>query len=77
MPANRPIRVVVWATGGCGAIAIQALQERPDLELVGVWVHSPEKDGRDAGDLAGVAPIGLKATTDAGALLALKPDCVV
>jgi hypothetical protein len=77
MSVNRPLRVVVWATGGCGSIAIHALQDRPDMELVGVWVHSPEKNGRDAGELAGIGPIGLKATTDAEALLALKPDCVI
>ncbi len=33
---------------------------------VGVWVHSPEKVGRDAGDLAGIAPLGLPATDDVG-----------
>lgn len=70
-------RVVVWATGGIGSIAIRAIQRRPNLELVGVWVHSPDKDGRDAGELAGGDPIGVAATTDADALIALKPDCVI
>jgi hypothetical protein len=70
-------RVVVWATGGIGSIAIRAIQEREDLELVGVWVHSPEKDGMDAGELANGEPIGLAVTTDADALIALKPDCVI
>ena len=70
-------RVVVWATGGVGSIAIRAVDRRPDLELVGVWVHSPEKVGRDAGELAGGAPIGVTATDDAGALIDLHPDCVV
>lgn len=72
-----PMRVVVWSTGGVGSIAIDAVHRRPDLELVGVWVHSPEKMGKDAGELAGRAPIGLAATGDAEALIALKPDCVV
>ena len=45
-------RVVVWATGGIGSIAIRAIHQRPNLDLVGVWVHSPEKDGKDAGELA-------------------------
>ena len=76
MVAN-PIRVVVWSTGGVGSIAIDAIRRRPDLELVGVWVHSPEKVGRDAGELAGGAPIGVPATNDADALIALRPDCVV
>ena len=69
-------RVVVWATGGIGSIAIRAIHQRPNLDLVGVWVHSPEKDGKDAGELANGDPIGLAATTDADALIALKPDCV-
>lgn len=70
-------RVVVWSTGGIGSITIRAIQHRPDLDLVGVWVHSPEKDGKDAGELANGEPIGLAATTDADALIALKPDCVI
>jgi hypothetical protein len=74
---NKPYRVVVWATGGIGSIAIRAIQRRPDLELVGVWVHSQEKVGKDAGELANGDPIGLVATNDADALIALKPDCVI
>ena len=47
-----------------------------NLDLIGVWVHSPEKDGKDAGELANGEPIGLAASADADALIALKPDCV-
>jgi len=71
------VRVVVWSTGGVGAVAIDAISRRPDLELVGVWVHSPEKVGKDAGELAGIEPLGVAATHDADALIALAPDCVV
>lgn len=71
------MRVVVWSTGGVGSIAINAIRRRPDLELVGVWVHSPDKVGRDVGELIGGAPLNLRATNDADALIALKPDCVV
>ncbi len=70
-------RVVVWSTGGVGSNAIEAVRIRPDLELVGVWVHSPDKVGRDAGELAGGEPLGLRATDDAEELIALKPDCVI
>ncbi|OBJ43916.1 dihydrodipicolinate reductase [Mycobacterium colombiense] len=70
-------RVVVWATGGIGSIAIRAIQRRPNLDLVGVWVHSPDKVGKDAGELAGGEPLGVAATNDADALIALQPDCVV
>ncbi len=70
-------RVVVWSTGGIGSLSIVAANERPDLELVGVWVHSEEKVGRDAGELANGVPIGVEATNDVDALIALKPDCVI
>ena len=69
-------RVVQWSTGGTGALAVRAIAARPDLELVGVFVHSAEKAGRDAGVLTGGAPLGVVATSDADALLGLAPDCV-
>ena len=75
--SEAPKRVVVWSTGGIGSLSIVAVNERPDLELVGVWVHSPDKVGRDAGELANGVPIGVPATNDVDALLALAPDCVV
>ena len=67
----------MWSTGGVGSIAIDAIRGRPDLELIGVWVHSQQKAGQDAGVLAGINPLGVVATNDADALIALKPDCVV
>ena len=72
----RQYRVVQWSTGEVGSIAVRVLAARPDLELTGVWVHSAAKSGRDAGELAGTSPIGVTATSDADALLALAPDCV-
>ena len=75
--SNRPLRVVVWSTGGIGSISIVAVARRPDLELAGVWVHSDEKVGRDAGELANGHALGCVATNDADALLELEPDCVV
>ena len=74
--ASKTRRVVQWSSGACGAIAIGAIARRPDLELIGLWVHDPAKVGRDVGELAGGKPIGLRATHDAEALLALAPDCV-
>lgn len=72
-----PLRTVVWSTGGVGSIAIDAIRRRPDLELVGVWVHSTDKVGSDVGELIGGEPLGITATNDADALIALRPDCVV
>ena len=75
--AERPLRVVVWGTGGIGCLAINTIRKRPGLALEGVWVHSLQKVGRDAGELAGGEPLGLKTTNDVDALIALKPDCIV
>jgi hypothetical protein len=70
-------RVVQWASGGVGRAAMEGVLAHPDLDLVGCWVHSPEKDGADIGTLLGQDPIGVAATTDADALLALEADCVL
>src|SRR4029453_14259551 len=44
----------------------------------GCGVSSPDKVGRDAGKRAGLdRALGVAATNDADALLALRPDCIV
>jgi 2,4-diaminopentanoate dehydrogenase len=70
-------RVVQWNTGNVGNSSLQSIANHPDLELVGCYAWSKEKVGRDAGELVGLAPLGVAATNDVDALLALKPDCVV
>lgn len=70
-------RVIQWATGGVGKAAIQGVLRHPELELVGCWVHSDDKNGRDVGELIGEGPVGVAATTDIDALLALDADCVM
>jgi 2,4-diaminopentanoate dehydrogenase len=70
-------RVVQWATGNVGRCALRAILDRDVFELVGVHAFSPDKVGRDAGTLAGVAPVGVLATDDVGALIGTAPDCVI
>ncbi|MGW4246334.1 NAD(P)H-dependent amine dehydrogenase family protein [Nocardia sp. NPDC004722] len=71
-------RVVQWSTGNVGRRTLRSIIARPELDLVGVWVSSAAKAGKDAGELAGLdREIGVTATQDADALLALKPDCIV
>ena len=70
-------RVIQWATGTVGIHAVPAIVRHPDLDLVGLWVHSDAKAGRDAGELCGIDPVGVTATQDADALLALDTDCIV
>ncbi len=70
-------RVVQWTTGNVGKSSLQSIVANSQFELVGCYAWSPEKAGRDAGELVGIGPIGVAATNDVDALLALKPDCVV
>ncbi len=75
-PCDAPTRVAVWGTGGVGAIAVQVVADRHDLELVAVRVHDPAKAGRDAGELVGRPPLGVRASDATSDLLAARPDCV-
>jgi 4-hydroxy-tetrahydrodipicolinate reductase len=72
-----PYRVAQWATGNIGSRTLRAALEHPRLDVVGVLVHSPAKSGRDAGELCGLPPAGVHATTELGDILALEPDCVL
>jgi hypothetical protein len=76
-PSGRPLRIVQWTTGNVAQRAVRAVVARPDLELVGCFAWSADKVGRDVGELCGIDPVGLAATDDVDALLALHPDCVV
>ena len=44
----QPLRVVQWGTGNIGTRSLRAVIEHPGLELVGLYVHSAGKAGRDA-----------------------------
>ena len=68
--------MIQWGTGNVGIRSLRAIIGHPDLELVGLWVHSDNKVGVDAGELCGLPPVGVAATNDADALLALDADCV-
>jgi len=70
-------RVIQWATGNLGRAAIEGVVSHPELELVGCWVHSPEKAGRDVGEIVGIEDVGVCATGDVDALLAMDADCVL
>ena len=71
------LRVVQWATGGVGIAAIKGVLEHPDLELVGCWVHSPAKSGKDVGEIVGRDPLGVTATNSVDEILALDADAVI
>lgn len=70
-------KVGVWGPGSMGVIALRGVIDHPQLELVDLVVHSDAKAGRDAGELCGVAPVGVVATQDPAAMLAGDADAVV
>ncbi len=72
------IRVVHIGTGNVGRLALGELISNPAFELVGLCVSTPEKVGRDAGELAGLdVTTGVKAVGDLQAVLAAQPECAV
>jgi 2,4-diaminopentanoate dehydrogenase len=75
--ASSPYRVVQWATGNVGLRSLRAVIQHPNLELVGVYVYSDVKVGKDAGELCGTEPTGVTATRDIEEILALGADCVL
>jgi 4-hydroxy-tetrahydrodipicolinate reductase len=68
--------VIQHSTGNVGTHALRAIIEHPGLELVGLWVHNADKVGRDAGELCGLPPVGVVATDDFDAILALDAHVV-
>ncbi|MET0996508.1 MAG: dihydrodipicolinate reductase, partial [Mycobacterium sp.] len=70
-------RIVQWTTGNVGKKSVHAIALNPNLQLVGCYAWSPDKVGRDVGELCGIDPLGVTASDDVDALLALKPDFVV
>ncbi len=75
--ASRPYRVVQWATGAMGKTCLRAVIDHPDLELVGLYVYSDTKAGRDAGEIARRDPTGIRATRNIEDILALDADVVL
>jgi hypothetical protein len=56
---------------------VEGIVAHPELELVGVWVHSEAKIDRDAGEVCGIDPVGVRTSGNADELIALGPDCVL
>jgi hypothetical protein len=69
-------RVAHYGTGDTGSQALRGIIARPEFALVAHLVHSPEKVGRDSGEIAGVGPVGVRATDSLDEFLAVDADCV-
>ena len=70
------IKVVHWGTGTTGIKGLRGVLNHPELELVGLYVARPEREGVDAGEICGLGHVGVAATNDVDALLAVDADCL-
>lgn len=70
-------RVIQWGTGSVGRIALRELLTNPEFELAGVKVYSGAKAGKDAGELCGAPPTGVRAVLDPAQLALRAGDCVL
>lgn len=71
------MKVIQWATGNVGTRSLRCIIEHPDMELVGLWVSSPDKIGRDAGALCGLSDTGVIAVNDVDQMVATAADAVL
>ncbi len=70
-------KVFQWAGGGVGRQTGRVAAERDSLDLVGLHVYSDDKAGKDAGELLGLAPLGVPATNDMQAVVDADADVVI
>ncbi|MET0182652.1 MAG: hypothetical protein ABW199_07185 [Caulobacterales bacterium] len=71
------LRVAIWGAGGVARCLIRECLRRPEVEIVGVYARSREKDGRDAGVIYGDEPAGVLITTDKEAIYQARPDVLL
>jgi hypothetical protein len=74
--SDKTYRVIQWMTGDVGQVGVRHFADNPVFDLVGVLVHSKDKAGKDAGEIAGIGPTGVLATDDVESIIAMDADCV-
>jgi 2,4-diaminopentanoate dehydrogenase len=73
----RRVRAVVYGAGAMGLQATRMMTEK-GVDVVGAIARSPEKVGRDLGELAGIERLGVLVESDAEHVIATrKPDVVL
>lgn len=70
------LRIIQWCTGEIARHQVRLVASHPSMDLVGAFAYHDDKVGLDAGDIAGIGPLGVHATNDVEAMLALA-DCVL
>ncbi len=75
---DRPIRAVLVGFGSTNRAVLELALTRPWLEVAGIVVRSPDRDGEPASNRVAGAPAGLRCSTDLeGTLRATRPDVAV
>ncbi len=76
--SSRRIRALLVGFGSANRTVLELALTRPWLEIVGIVVRSPERDGEVAADRVPGAPAGLRCSTDlAGTLGGARPDVAI
>jgi 2,4-diaminopentanoate dehydrogenase len=76
--SDRRIRAVLVGFGSTNRAVLELALTRPWLEVVGIVVRSPEREGEPAASRVAGAPTGLRCSTDlAGTLHAARADVVI
>lgn len=70
-------RIAQWAVGNIGKKAIAAVRDDPALDLVACYNRPGDKTGQDAGNLAGIGPIGVPVASTIEDIVAARPDLVL
>ena len=71
--------MIVWGPGRLGGFILRVLLQRPDeFDVVGVFAFSPDKEGRDIGELVGLDRHGgVAVTRDRDEIDRLDADVVI
>lgn len=70
-------KVIIWGFGMVGKSALKIIDQREQLELVGVIDVDPKKVGQDAGTLAGLKETGVIVSDNIEEVLSLDADVVM
>jgi 4-hydroxy-tetrahydrodipicolinate reductase len=72
-----PIRIAIsGAAGRMGRTVVRTVSREPDMQVVGA-LDLEHVAGRDAGEVAGIGPLGVPLTTDLTSIFAAGPEVLV
>lgn len=70
-------KIIIWGFGQVGKSALEIINARKSLKLVGVFDVNPEKVGKDAGEVFGLPKTGVLVSDNEEEVLAIDADMVL